>query len=349
MIWPWAAIIASLFCELPTGLVHVRNNESAAEEQFPAPLVNFADACSCLHWQGVYKTGGVQCGTGRELDFIGGMIALKAFGAAFCTHFYEKLIGNTCMKVNWRSDDSAEWCYVSPMCPGSTKPALSSVVHWKMCKTPADHLLAERTPEQLAQMATLGDIDIGQLIMSAYPLQKGMNWPDVRDFFLNGREPANKIRTMGGASQTLNLQAIKDSMMPTIIDPGTGMPPHTIVVGNRVYQTVFTEWMMLHQKDYATHPGMMEKLVCIKGCSGPSAEGQLSASPSAGRQLSASPSALEQPSASPSAGGQSSAGMPPLPEGLQPMPLPPMPQRKEGMPLGPMFPRARRRRRRLFR
>eukprot|EP00406_Dinophysis_acuminata_P013195 CAMPEP_0179222034 /NCGR_PEP_ID=MMETSP0797-20121207/6509_1 /TAXON_ID=47934 /ORGANISM="Dinophysis acuminata, Strain DAEP01" /LENGTH=312 /DNA_ID=CAMNT_0020928857 /DNA_START=40 /DNA_END=978 /DNA_ORIENTATION=+ len=264
----WPAIVSSLLCDVAVALARVRGSRSGSDvhdQNLQGPQLQPED-CSCLHWTEVYTSRGVQCGAGRELDTIGGNQMFGTPASFLCRNAFEKLPGNTCMRMGFRGSDTTEWCYVSPSCSKGIPLRLASGIHWKTCRALEDHLLGERSPEQLAQMASFADVDLGLFVRFAYPTFQELTWPDVRDFFLNDGPPGSAA----ASARLSELQSVLTSGMPTVFESGTGQPPHTIVVGNRVYQTVFTTWMQQHMKDFNTHPGKMERLVCIRGCpSGP--------------------------------------------------------------------------------
>jgi len=224
-------------------------------------------SCTCKKWKETYANG-VECGSNAEFFLASGKTQLQgsslkglksALGDEFCTRFYETLDDNYCVNVNMGTDEG-EWCYVDSACSSLNGglPTLNGV-SWKKCQHEDDKMLRDYSPEELAELATTSNLDLGLLHKMSYPLYKGHLWKDVSGFW---NVPVSAISSVpqelqqyfpspkelqdfmaprwGDGSITPELrqemQAIKDSGKPYSFDMDLdNHPPHVIVEGDKVY------------------------------------------------------------------------------------------------------------------
>jgi hypothetical protein len=129
-----------------------------------------------------------------------------------------------------------------------------------------DDLIGTRSISALVSLSKQHDLDSSLVMAFAWPQyqgNEGLKWNDVASFVLGGVTQNEKVKTHAS-----ELQQIMDSGHPMIFASPDGHPPHTVVIGDEVYQAVFSDWF--HQqtstgKDFYKHPFRMEDLNCLKG------------------------------------------------------------------------------------
>jgi len=236
-------------------------------------------SCTCKKWKETYANG-VECGSNAEFFLASGKTKLPRqelreakvyLGDEFCTRFYETLDDNYCVNINMGADEG-EWCYVDSAC-SSLNGGERTVegVSWKKCQHEQDKMLRDYSPEELAELATKANLDLGLLHKMSYPLYKGHLWKDVSGFwnvpvtavssvpqsfqqyFPSPKELQDWLESRWGDGSITpelrqEMQLIKDSGKPYSFDMDLdNHPPHVIVEGDKVFL-------------------VFEELICVSGC-----------------------------------------------------------------------------------
>lgn len=221
------------------------------------------DPCSCLDWQDAYQKHNVKCGLGHEMKLLGG--AAKAFQpelkpvySQFCTLGYERFAGTTCLKTEHMSQNQDYWCYVDSMtCKSRDLLHIeNSTAAAKLCKKGKDDLASNHPISELTKRAQDLDMIVGLLLTLSYPMLETATWPEVEDWFLNGKNP-----------KKLNHRALTElvrAKTPIIFDSGGRKIPHYIINGTTVQKVDITKYA--HGHGFREHAGKWLDVFCVKDC-----------------------------------------------------------------------------------
>jgi len=200
-----------------------------------------AAACPCLNWKQAYAEGRAVCGNGFEFSRIVWdnypmsaeqylrltnttvMPYREMLKNEFCDSFFSQMDDSRCVRTAMDRHPTAwwgkSWCYVSPSCKCSKDTSLGSPdhAHVKICNEEHDQLLSAMPPDELmAYGKRMGMWVPGFMVKMSYPLERKMFWKDRSE-------------------HQQELQDIRDSGIPTVIDAVDEHQDKMIVMGNRTW------------------------------------------------------------------------------------------------------------------
>lgn len=199
----------------------------------PAPK---PDPCKCLNFKQVYELHASDCGRGFEFawskapSYMGDLHTfissagtevlpeVKQYASEFCTHFFEKLDTDRCIKVGFTRSDhwyGRSWCYISDQCP-DTQGVPHSWVNVKLCEEGKDQLMGDLSLTQLLNVSRTLHLDPGLLVKLSYKTEQGFVW-------LNKHQ------------HTKTINKIKNTTLPTVIDETDIHGKKVIVEGRKTY------------------------------------------------------------------------------------------------------------------
>jgi len=155
---------------------------------------------------------------------------LAPAGEDFCQGFFARA-GNRCVNTNIGVDaNTTQRCFVSGQCRDLHGGAfVTKMLGIKHCVAgEGDDRLADKTVDELIQLSTQNQWDIGLVLKMSYATPWGTRW-EVAKNYLKGIVGLT-------AGQMQELDAHRASGRPIVIDSLTGIPPWGVVVGRELYE-----------------------------------------------------------------------------------------------------------------
>mmetsp|Transcript_51908 Transcript_51908/g.161052 ORF Transcript_51908/g.161052 Transcript_51908/m.161052 type:complete len:257 (-) Transcript_51908:39-809(-) len=246
------AVAAALFA--PAGASHLRRG---------------ADACECVNWRQAYQGGGAKCGDGHEFyvatsSGVPRFMARVMLGIEFCEGFYKRINDNFCVNLDHDNKPGmwygGQWCYVSGQCASASPSNGTGSLRVKLCKEGQDKQLRDKSPEEAIEWAKANDFETGLLLKMAYPVEKEVKWPAVKDAFLSPGA-GSLSADAAGASSMERLSALTRSGKPVILDSADGHPPFAVVQGSTAHLLE-----MNREGLSVSHPNSVTSVKCVAGC-----------------------------------------------------------------------------------
>jgi len=145
-------------------------------------------SCKCTNWKEAYATIGFGCGAHfdaapevLQLPFFGRTVMKNGQWMRFCQEFLY-LLDDKCMNQDV-GDFHGQFCIVDSSCSSLNGGSKVGKMSWKKCKRAEDNMLAEYSPEGLAELAKATNQDFHVLHKMSYPVSTLHMWKEVSGFW----------------------------------------------------------------------------------------------------------------------------------------------------------------------